>query len=104
MREYTDLEVLQMIGRAGRPQFDTLGVGTSRSGSNVSAAMPRADFGHLAAVIMTEKGSESKYSDLVNAQVSHRARFASPRRAADTCSCTDPLFAYSPMFPHTDAT
>ncbi|GAA5989083.1 hypothetical protein JCM10908_001151 [Rhodotorula pacifica] len=46
MRDYTDLEILQMIGRAGRPQFDTLGV----------------------AVIMTEKGCESKYSDLVNAQ------------------------------------
>ncbi|KWU46356.1 P-loop containing nucleoside triphosphate hydrolase protein, partial [Rhodotorula sp. JG-1b] len=26
MREYTDLEVLQMIGRAGRPQFDTFGL------------------------------------------------------------------------------
>lgn len=41
MREYTDLEVLQMIGRAGRPQFDTLGVGTSRSGRNVSTTMQR---------------------------------------------------------------
>lgn len=30
---------------------------------------------------MTEKGSESKYSDLVNAQVSHR----DPQRVTSTC-------------------
>ncbi|TNY19881.1 P-loop containing nucleoside triphosphate hydrolase protein [Rhodotorula diobovata] len=28
-KDYSDLEVLQMIGRAGRPQFDTTGIGTS---------------------------------------------------------------------------
>lgn len=28
-KEYSDLEVLQMIGRAGRPQFDTTGIGAS---------------------------------------------------------------------------
>jgi hypothetical protein len=35
---------------------------------------------------MTEKGSESKYSDLVNAQVSHR----DPQRFTSTC-CLSPL-------------
>lgn len=29
-KEYSDLEVLQMIGRAGRPQFDTTGIGEPR--------------------------------------------------------------------------
>jgi replicative superfamily II helicase len=41
MREYTDLEVLQMIGRAGRPQFDTLDVGTSCFGKNFSIPIQR---------------------------------------------------------------
>ncbi|GAA5835706.1 hypothetical protein JCM9279_004624 [Rhodotorula babjevae] len=45
-KEYSDLEVLQMIGRAGRPQFDTTGI----------------------ACIMTEKALEGKYSNLLNAQ------------------------------------
>ncbi|BGP54086.1 ATP-dependent DNA helicase MER3 [Rhodotorula sphaerocarpa] len=59
MRDYTDLDILQMIGRAGRPQFDTLGI-----------AVKAADIDHKrpTAVIMTEKGSEAKYSQLVNAQ------------------------------------
>lgn len=26
-KEYSDLEILQMIGRAGRPQYDSIGVG-----------------------------------------------------------------------------
>ena len=26
LKEYDDLEVMQMLGRAGRPQFDTAGV------------------------------------------------------------------------------
>ncbi|BGP30278.1 ATP-dependent DNA helicase MER3 [Rhodotorula toruloides] len=46
LKDYSDLEILQMIGRAGRPQFDTLGV----------------------ACIMTDKASESRYANLVNAQ------------------------------------
>ncbi|GAA6048956.1 hypothetical protein JCM3770_007137 [Rhodotorula araucariae] len=45
-KDYNDLEILQMIGRAGRPQFDTIGI----------------------ACIMTEKALEGKYSNLVNAQ------------------------------------
>ncbi|GAA5999340.1 DNA helicase [Rhodotorula paludigena] len=45
-KEYSDLEILQMIGRAGRPQYDSIGV----------------------ACIMTEKALEAKYSNLVNAQ------------------------------------
>ncbi|GAA5906230.1 hypothetical protein JCM8208_000668 [Rhodotorula glutinis] len=45
-KEYSDLEVLQMIGRAGRPQFDTTGI----------------------ACIMTEKALEGKYGNLLNAQ------------------------------------
>ncbi|GEM11682.1 DNA/RNA helicase, DEAD/DEAH boxtype [Rhodotorula toruloides] len=48
LKDYSDLEILQMIGRAGRPQFDTLGV----------------------ACIMTDKASESRYANLVNAQAS----------------------------------
>jgi replicative superfamily II helicase len=31
MTEYTDLEVQQMIGRAGRPQYDTHGRAVVRS-------------------------------------------------------------------------
>ncbi|GAA5826052.1 hypothetical protein JCM5353_004194 [Sporobolomyces roseus] len=46
MSEYPDMEVLQMLGRAGRPQFDRLGV----------------------ACIMTDKESQHRYENLVNAQ------------------------------------
>ncbi|BGP46261.1 ATP-dependent DNA helicase MER3 [Rhodotorula kratochvilovae] len=45
-KDYNDLEILQMIGRAGRPQYDNIGI----------------------ACVMTEKALESKYSNLVNAQ------------------------------------
>ncbi|BGP14081.1 ATP-dependent DNA helicase MER3 [Rhodosporidiobolus nylandii] len=43
-KDYSDLEVQQMIGRAGRPQFDTVGV----------------------ACIMTDKESQWRYENLVN--------------------------------------
>ncbi|GAA5829644.1 hypothetical protein JCM11251_000232 [Rhodosporidiobolus azoricus] len=46
MKEYSELEVTQMLGRAGRPQFDTLGV----------------------ACIMTDKESQYRYEGLVNSQ------------------------------------
>ncbi|KAM0792521.1 hypothetical protein ACM66B_005190 [Microbotryomycetes sp. NB124-2] len=46
MEELTDMEILQMIGRAGRPQFDTTGV----------------------AVIMTEMANKSHLDALVNAR------------------------------------
>ncbi|KAJ9074397.1 ATP-dependent DNA helicase MER3 [Entomophthora muscae] len=42
--EYSDIDILQMIGRAGRPQFDTLGK----------------------AVIMTEQTLVPKYASLIN--------------------------------------
>lgn len=63
-----------MIGRAGRPQFDTLGVGASRRRLVSLVACRRLTPRLPEAVIMTEKGSESKYSDLVNAQVRHTRR------------------------------
>ncbi|RVD80967.1 uncharacterized protein DFL_008850 [Arthrobotrys flagrans] len=44
MREYLDLEVMQMVGRAGRPQFDTTGV----------------------AVIMTRKEKKDKYERMIS--------------------------------------
>ncbi|KAF3282660.1 Sec63 [Orbilia oligospora] len=44
MREYLDLEVMQMVGRAGRPQFDTTGV----------------------AVIMTRKNKKDKYERMIS--------------------------------------
>ncbi|KAF3257098.1 Sec63 [Orbilia oligospora] len=44
MREYLDLEVMQMVGRAGRPQFDTTGV----------------------AVIMTRKDKKDKYERMIS--------------------------------------
>ncbi|KAF3912064.1 hypothetical protein ABW21_db0202323 [Orbilia brochopaga] len=44
MREYLDLEVMQMIGRAGRPQFDTTGV----------------------AVIMTRKEKKDRYERMIS--------------------------------------
>ncbi|KAJ1987986.1 ATP-dependent DNA helicase MER3 [Dimargaris cristalligena] len=44
--EYSDLEILQMIGRAGRPQFDTSGV----------------------AVILTTVDQKSRYDNLVSGQ------------------------------------
>ncbi|KAF3204438.1 Sec63 [Orbilia oligospora] len=47
MREYLDLEVMQMVGRAGRPQFDTTGV----------------------AVIMTRKDKKDKYEQHLNAEI-----------------------------------
>ncbi|GAA6006352.1 hypothetical protein JCM11491_004924 [Sporobolomyces phaffii] len=43
--DYADMDLLQMIGRAGRPQFDRLGV----------------------AVIMTRREHQQKYDDLVHA-------------------------------------
>ena len=43
--EYTSLEMLQMIGRAGRPQFDTEGL----------------------AIIMTENDKVNHYRSLVSA-------------------------------------
>ncbi|KAK4053120.1 ATP-dependent DNA helicase MER3 [Microbotryomycetes sp. JL201] len=46
LEELTDMDVLQMIGRAGRPQFDTSGV----------------------AVIMTETANKSHFDALVNAR------------------------------------
>jgi ATP-dependent DNA helicase HFM1/MER3 len=42
-REYVDLEVMQMLGRAGRPQFDDTGV----------------------AVIMTSQQKKSRYDDMI---------------------------------------
>ncbi|KAK6536178.1 Sec63 [Arthrobotrys megalospora] len=44
MREYLDLEVMQMVGRAGRPQFDTTGV----------------------AVIMTKREKKDKYERMIS--------------------------------------
>ncbi|KAK6538055.1 Sec63 [Orbilia ellipsospora] len=44
MREYLDLEVMQMLGRAGRPQFDTTGV----------------------AVIMTRKEKKDRYEKMIS--------------------------------------
>ncbi|KAF3160446.1 Sec63 [Orbilia oligospora] len=44
MREYLDLEVMQMVGRAGRPQFDTTGI----------------------AVIMTRKDKKDKYERMIS--------------------------------------
>ncbi|KAK6516462.1 Sec63 [Arthrobotrys conoides] len=44
MREYLDLEVMQMVGRAGRPQFDTTGV----------------------AVIMTRKDKKDRYERMIS--------------------------------------
>ncbi|KAK6362952.1 Sec63 [Orbilia blumenaviensis] len=44
MREYLDLEVMQMVGRAGRPQFDTTGV----------------------AVIMTRREKKDKYERMIS--------------------------------------
>ncbi|KAF3930892.1 hypothetical protein ABW19_dt0205545 [Dactylella cylindrospora] len=44
MREYLDLEVMQMIGRAGRPQFDKTGV----------------------AVIMTKKDKKERYEKMIS--------------------------------------
>ncbi|KAK6509182.1 Sec63 [Arthrobotrys musiformis] len=44
MREYLDLEVMQMVGRAGRPQFDTTGV----------------------AVIMTRKEKKERYERMIS--------------------------------------
>ncbi|GAA5919330.1 hypothetical protein JCM6882_002778, partial [Rhodosporidiobolus microsporus] len=45
-KEYSELEITQMLGRAGRPQFDTVGV----------------------ACIMTDKESQYRYENLVNSQ------------------------------------
>lgn len=42
--EYTDLDVFQMMGRAGRPQFDTCGV----------------------AVIMCDQKEKERYEELVS--------------------------------------
>ncbi|KAK6344132.1 Sec63 [Orbilia brochopaga] len=44
MREYMDLEIMQMVGRAGRPQFDTTGV----------------------AVIMTRKEKKDRYEKMIS--------------------------------------
>ena len=46
MIDYSDLEVLQMMGRAGRPQFDDHGV----------------------AIIMTSSEFKEKYDQLINSQ------------------------------------
>ncbi|GAA6026781.1 hypothetical protein JCM8097_005857 [Rhodosporidiobolus ruineniae] len=46
MKEYSELEITQMLGRAGRPQFDTMGV----------------------ACIMTDRESQHRYENLVNSQ------------------------------------
>lgn len=46
MKEYSDLEVMQMLGRAGRPQFDTTAV----------------------AVIMTRQEKVKKYEKMVSGQ------------------------------------
>lgn len=43
LKEYDDLEVMQMLGRAGRPQFDTAGV----------------------AVIMTKHENKEKYERMI---------------------------------------
>lgn len=45
-RDYKDLDVLQMMGRAGRPQYDTEGV----------------------CVIMTEQQHKGKWTDLVRGE------------------------------------
>ena len=57
-----------MLGRAGRPQFDRSGVGEFRS------VLPRGRVLRLthegeSAVIMTERESQQRYENLVNAQV-----------------------------------
>ncbi|GAA6062252.1 hypothetical protein JCM10212_001766 [Sporobolomyces blumeae] len=44
--DYPDMEILQMLGRAGRPQFDNVGI----------------------ACILTDKDSQARYENLVNAQ------------------------------------
>ncbi|GAA5900381.1 DNA helicase [Sporobolomyces salmoneus] len=44
--DYADMDILQMLGRAGRPQFDKIGV----------------------ALIMTERDQQQRYENLVNAQ------------------------------------
>ncbi|GAA5941043.1 DNA helicase [Sporobolomyces koalae] len=46
MAEYADMDILQMLGRAGRPQFDRIGI----------------------ACIMTEKENQRRFENLVNAQ------------------------------------
>lgn len=45
---YSDLDIVQMMGRAGRPKFDTKGV----------------------AIVLCEKEKEEHYSDLINSRVS----------------------------------
>jgi ATP-dependent DNA helicase HFM1/MER3 len=46
MKEYTDLEVMQMLGRAGRPQYDTSAV----------------------AVIMTKQEKAKRYEKMVSGE------------------------------------
>lgn len=46
IKEYSDLEIMQMLGRAGRPQYDTSAV----------------------AVIMTRREKEDKYKQMVSGQ------------------------------------
>lgn len=45
-KEYSDLDIMQMLGRAGRPQFDTTGV----------------------AVIMTRREKVDRYEKMVSGQ------------------------------------
>ncbi|KAF8067393.1 MER3 [Scenedesmus sp. PABB004] len=63
-KEYTQTEVLQMVGRAGRPQFDTEGV----------------------AVIMTSRDSTARYQQLLEGQ----ARRSGARGGAWRCAAADP--------------
>lgn len=60
--EYTETEILQMIGRAGRPQFDT----------------------SATAVIMTKKQTEAKYKSLVSGTQFIESRLL-PQRYAIIC-------------------
>lgn len=64
------MDILQMLGRAGRPQFDKIGVGP------LLCRLLRSRFLELMmqvsslALIMTDKESQQHYENLVNAQVS----------------------------------
>lgn len=71
MKEYSDLEVMQMLGRAGRPQFDNTAV----------------------AVIMTKQEKVKKYEKMVSGQEILESWYVQPdanNHAADLCTvCTE---------------
>ena len=72
MSEYLDMEILQMLGRAGRPQFDRLGVGTFLCLASPLVRISLIKFDCRLACIMTDKESQHRYENLVNAQVRSR--------------------------------